>query len=170
MEKEKILTISEKIPYLRGMKKYNVNKLERKMMVEEPEVIYQRLRPRVSSSTTLAFEALEGVSATIFNDVVGLFGHHDYLAEVVELNPKTIHKYQAQHIKFSPAKSELMLKLVGLYGKGVDTFGKRESFLSWLSKPAFGIDNRTPFDLIKTSDGIDLISEELDRIQQGDTA
>jgi len=152
------------------MKKYRVDKLDRKMMVEEPEVIYQRLRPAVSNHTTLAFKALDGVPATIFDDVVGLFGHHDYLAEVVELNPKTIHKYQAQRIKFSPAKSELMLKLVALYRKGVDTFGQRESFLNWLSKPAFGIDNRTPLHLIKTSDGIDLISEELDRIQQGDTA
>ncbi|CAD5279161.1 conserved hypothetical protein [Imperialibacter sp. EC-SDR9] len=139
-------------------------------MVEEPEMIYKRLRPRVSSYTILAFEALEGVPATIFDDVVGLFGHHDYLAEVVELNPKTIRKYQVQQIKFSPAKSELMLKLVALYRKGVDTFGQRESFLNWLSKPAFGIDSRIPLHLIKTSDGIDLISEELDRIQHGDTA
>ncbi|WP_339814497.1 antitoxin Xre/MbcA/ParS toxin-binding domain-containing protein [uncultured Imperialibacter sp.] len=152
------------------MKNYNVDGLGRKMMAEEPEVIYQRLRPRVSNHTTLAFEALEGVPATIFDDVVGLFGHHDYMAEVVELNPKTIHKYQAQHIKFSPAKSELMLKLVALYRKGADTFGTRASFLNWLIKPAFGIDNRIPLHLIKTSDGIDLISEELDRIQHGDTA
>lgn len=152
------------------MKEYKADKLERKMMVEEPEVIYQRLRPRVSSHTTLAFEALAGVPATIFDDVVGLFGHHDYMAEVIELNPKTIHKYQVQRIKFSPAKSELMLKLVSLYRKGTDTFGARESFLSWLSKPAYGIDNRIPLHLIKTSDGIDLISEELDRIQYGDIA
>lgn len=139
-------------------------------MLEEPEVVYQRLRPRVASQVTLAFEALEGVPATLFNDVVSLFGHHDYLAEVIELNPKTIHKYQVQHIKFSPSKSELLLKLVALYRKGTDTFGGREAFLGWLSRPAFGIDNRVPLHLIKTSDGIDLIGEELDRIQYGDTA
>jgi len=152
------------------MKRYDADKLDRKMMVEEPEVIYQRLRPRVSNHSTLAFEAMEGVPATIFDDVVGLFGHHDYLAEVLELNPKTIRKYQIQHTNFSPAKSELMLKLVALYRKGTDTFGRRESFLNWLAKPAFGIDNRVPLHLIKTSDGIDLITEELDRIQHGDTA
>lgn len=139
-------------------------------MAEEPEMVYQRLRPRVASRTTLAFQALEGVPATIFNDVVNLFGHYDYLAEVVELNPKTIQKYQREQINFSPAKSELMLKLVALYKTGIDTFGSRESFLAWLAKPAFGIDNRVPLSLIKTSDGIDLITEELERIQHGDLA
>lgn len=119
---------------------------------------------------SIVFSAQKGVSATIFDDVAGLYGHYNYLAEVVELNPKTIHKYQAQNIKFSPAKSELMLKLVALFRKGVETFGEREAFLNWLSIPAFGIDNRLPLDLIKTSDGIDLISDELDRIQYGDTA
>jgi len=140
------------------------------MLFEEPEMIYQRYRPRVANQGTFAFEALEGVSAHIFTDVVKLFGHHDYLAEVLELTPKTIHKYQVQHIKFSPSKTELMLKLVALYKKGADVFGTREALLSWLSKPAFGIDNRVPLHLIKTSGGIDLIFEELDRIQHGDTA
>lgn len=141
------------------------------MKVAEPEVVYQRYqRPELSDVASIVFSAQKGVSATIFDDVAGLYGHYNYLAEVVELNPKTIHKYQAQNIRFSPAKSELMLKLVALFRKGVETFGERDAFLNWLSKPAFGIDNRLPLDLIKTSDGIDLISDELDRIQYGDTA
>ena len=141
------------------------------LVVEEPEVVYQRYQqPELTDPASIVFSAQKGVSATIFDDVAGLYGHYNYLAEVVELNPKTIHKYQVQNIKFSPSKSELMLKLVALHKKGLEIFGQRESFLNWLAKPAFGIDNRLPLDLIKTSDGIDLISDELDRIQYGDTA
>lgn len=140
------------------------------MKVEEPEAIYRRYQPQLTDVGSMVFAAQKGVSADIFDDVVALYGHHHYLAEIVDLNLKTIHKYQSQKIKFSPARSELMLKLVALYHKGVAVFGERQSFLNWLSRPAFGIDNRLPLDLIKTSDGISLIDEELDRIRYGDTA
>ena len=81
-----------------------------------------------------------------------------------------INKYKSNNIKFSPIRSEILLKLIALYQKGIATFGNRASFITWLSKPSYGIDNHLPLDLIKTSDGIDLITEELDRIQYGDTA
>lgn len=140
------------------------------MKVEEPEAIYGRYQPQLTDVGNMVFTAQKGVSAAIFDDVVALYGHHHYMAEIIDLNLKTINKYKAQNIKLSPARSELMLKLVGLYKKGVRIFGDAKSFLSWMSKPAFGIDNRLPFDLIKTSDGIGLIDDELDRIQFGDTA
>lgn len=138
--------------------------------VEEPEAIYQRYRPAISGAGSLVFAAHKGVTANIFDDVVKLYGNHHYLAEIVDLNLKTIHKYQSQNINLSPARSELLLKLIALYKKGVTVFGNQKSFLNWLSKPAYGIDNYKPFEVIKTSDGIGLVEEELDRIQYGDTA
>ncbi len=140
------------------------------MKVNEPKAIYSRYKSKITDPATIVFSAQKGVSATIFDDVVKLFGHKDYMAEVVELTHKTINKYHTNGTKFSPIRSELMLKLVALYKKGVAIFGNRESFINWMSKPAYGIGNYVPLDLIKTSDGIDLITDELDRIQYGDTA
>jgi len=140
------------------------------MKVEEPEVIYNRYSLDISDIGSIVFAAQKGISAKIFDDVVALYGNHHYLAEVVDFNLKTIHKYQAQHVRLSQARSELMLKLIALNKKGTAIFGNAPSFLSWLSKPAVGIDHRLPFDFIKTSGGIRLIDEELDRIQYGDTA
>jgi putative toxin-antitoxin system antitoxin component (TIGR02293 family) len=140
------------------------------MEAKETQAIYSRYKSKISDPATLVFSAQKGVSANIFDDVVKLFGHNEYMAEVVELTQKTINKYRTNNIKFSPIRSEIMLKLIALYQKGVSIFGNRESFINWLSKPAFGINGYVPFDLVKTSDGIDLITEELDRIQYGDTA
>ncbi len=141
-----------------------------KMKVEEPAVIYGRYESVLYDVSHMVFAAQKGIGASIFDDVVNLYGHLNYMAEVIDLNLKTIQKYKNQNIKFSPARSELMLKLVALYHKGEQVFGVRDAFLNWLAKPAYGIDNRIPFDLIKTSDGITLVDEELDRIQYGDTA
>ncbi len=140
------------------------------MEVNEAQAIYGRYKTKITDSATLVFSAQKGVSATTFDDVVKLFGHTDYLAEIMELTHKTINKYKSNNIKFSPIRSEILLKLIALYQKGITTFGNRASFIAWLSKPAYGIDNHLPLELIKTSDGIDLITEELDRIQYGDTA
>ncbi|MEQ8476023.1 antitoxin Xre/MbcA/ParS toxin-binding domain-containing protein [Fulvivirga sp.] len=140
------------------------------MEANEPQAIYSRYKSKLSDPATIVFSAQKGVSAKIFDDVVKLFGNTDYMAEVVELTQKTINKYRAQNIKFSPIRSEIMLKLIALYQKGVSIFGNREAFISWLSKPSYGIGGHVPLDLVKTSDGIDLITDELDRIQYGDTA
>ena len=83
---------------------------------------------------------------------------------------KTINRYKQEKKKLNPRNSELILKLLALYSKGIEVFGKLESFNNWLMKPAFGIGNKTPFSLMNTSTGIDLIFEELIRIEYGDLA
>lgn len=137
---------------------------------EEPEVIYGRYNPQLADPGTIVFTAQKGVAATIFDDVVALYGHSQYMAEVLDLNLKTIQKYKTQHIPLSPARSELMLKLVALFKKGAMIFGSKKAFIDWLECPAIGIDHRLPMDLLRTSGGIELVEEELDRIQYGDTA
>lgn len=140
------------------------------MKAEEPEVIYGRYEPNITDTTHMVMAAQNGVSASIFDDVVALYGHLPYISEIIDLNLKTIKKYKSQNMKFSPLRSELMLKLVALYKKGVKVFGVGDAFISWLSKPAFGLGGLLPLDLLRTSDGIGLVDEELDRIQYGDTA
>ncbi|MEQ8472903.1 MAG: DUF2384 domain-containing protein [Marinoscillum sp.] len=140
------------------------------MKAEEPEAIYGRYAPNLTDSTHLVLAAQRGVSASIFDDVVSLYGHVSYISEIIELNPKTIKKYKAENISFSPLRSELLLKLVALFQKGVAVFGTRDAFLTWLGKAAHGLGGLIPFDLLKTSDGIGLVDDELDRIQYGATA
>lgn len=139
-------------------------------VLEEPEVIYGRYSYNITDTTKMVLSAQRGVPASIFDDVVALYGQLPYISELIDLNLKTIKKYKAENINLSPLRGELMLKLVALYKKGSKIFGTRESFLSWIAKPAYGLGYLVPLDLMKTSDGIGLVEEELDRIQYGDTA
>ena len=138
--------------------------------LEEPAAIYGRYQPDLTDTTHLVMTAQRGVPASIFDDVVSLYGHLPFISEIIDLNLKTIKKYKAENIKFSPLRSELMLKLVALHKKGEKVFGEHEAFISWLTKPAFGLGNMQPLELLRTSDGVGLVDEELDRIQYGDTA
>lgn len=117
--------------------------------------------------TTLKI-ASEGVSPDLFFDILDFSNFtKDELAELMDLSFKTVQRYHKQHKKFNALNSEQLLKIVSLFQKGIQVFGSTESFNSWLRKPAYGLGNEQPFQLLHTSGGIDLIIEEIHRIEHG---
>ncbi len=81
---------------------------------------------------------------------------------------KTFQNYKVNKSLLDATTSEKLLKLFALYSKGIEVFGSVDAFSEWLSKPAYGLGNKVPQDLIGTMTGIDLINEELIRIEYGD--
>ncbi len=121
---------------------------------------------------SIALSSLERLSANIFTDLATLMRiRKDKLAEdIFDMSPKTISRYQQQDKKLNPRDSETALKLMSLYHKGKDIFGSVDSFNNWLHKPSFGLGGRDPYQLMGTLTGIDLVFEELIRIEFGDLA
>jgi uncharacterized protein (DUF2384 family) len=66
--------------------------------------------------------------------------------------------------------NEQILKLEELYKKGIELFEDSEGFNKWLKSESYGLGNVKPIDLINSITGIDLIYEELVRIEFGATA
>ena len=83
---------------------------------------------------------------------------------------KTFHKYKDQNITLDATVSEKLLKLFALYDKGINLFGSATEFNKWLAEPSFGLGNQVPQELIDTITGIELVGEELTRIEYGDLA
>ncbi len=92
----------------------------------------------------------------------------DFIADMLNLSTKTLDRYTKENRKLNPNDSELVIKLILLYKKGIEIFGEQSSFVNWLNKAAFGLGNLKPAEIINTSEGIDLIIEELSRIEFGD--
>lgn len=91
------------------------------------------------------------------------------MAEIVVLLPvteRTIQRRSAQEA-LSPVVSAQMLEIAQVAVRGVEAFGDKESFLAWLSRPSVALGNRTPFALLSTQIGIDLVLDELGRIEHG---
>ena len=76
-------------------------------------------------------------------------------------------RYQKEGKKLTPRNSEIALKLLNLFDKGIEIFGSMDSFIVWLNKKAYGLGNEVPLTLMNTNTGIDLIEEELIRIEFG---
>ena len=89
---------------------------------------------------------------------------------VYEMTPKTLASYRDAG-KHLPSRSlEISIKLKQLYAKADELFLNKKDFNSWLREESYGLGGRVPLNLLNTSSGIDLVFEELTRIEFGATA
>lgn len=134
------------------------------------EKIIKKYKKYLDSSIKTVMTAHAGIPASAFKDVSELFGQKERIAQLLSRSTKTFKRYQDQKKKLDASNSEMLLKLVALFDKGIEVFGEKTAFLRWLEKPAYGLGKNVPFDMMRTSDGIDLVIEELVRIEYGDLA
>lgn len=131
----------------------------------------KRYDPYLKDAINIVLTARQGLDAQAFFDLTELSGYSkEQLAVLFDLSLKTLNRYREERKKLSAASSELALKIMLLFRKGAEIFGAIEAFKRWLEKPAFGLGGQLPFDLLHTSGGIDLIMDELARIEHGDLA
>lgn len=113
----------------------------------------------------------EVMYATSFNDMITVANYDkDFAADLLDVSYKTVTRYQKEDKKFSPLQSEYILKTIVLFHKGEKVFGNTDSFNRWLDKPAYGLGNIIPRNVITTVTGINFVLDELNRIERGDLA
>lgn len=120
---------------------------------------------------SLVNEAMEGVYASAFDDVVTLSGYKkENIADIMDTSYKTYSRYKKERKRLDANQSERLLKLKALFSFGAEVFGSNQSFQAWLQKPSFGLGQVVPLQIIKTSTGIDLVMNELTNIAYGNLA
>ncbi|GAB3552006.1 type II RES/Xre toxin-antitoxin system antitoxin [Spirosoma knui] len=125
----------------------------------------------IQDRTAIVLSALKGIPATSFFDIADLTGYkREQLAEVFDTSLKTFQRYEREQKKLNPQDSEKVLKIMALFRTGEFVFGSADAFRRWMDKPAYGLGNQIPFDLLHTSGGIDLVMDEVTRIEYGDLA
>jgi putative toxin-antitoxin system antitoxin component (TIGR02293 family) len=116
--------------------------------------------------------SLSGVGSLRFFNLADYTGlNREWLATAfLGLSLKTLQRYAQEDKSLTPREGEAILKLEALYKKGIEIFGNRDEFNSWLKEPEYGLGWQVPLELLSTSTGIDMIMEELLRIEFGATA
>ena len=127
--------------------------------------------PQNEDRLSMVQEASAGVYASRFFDLASLFQFKkEELANLFHVSLKSLMRYHASKQKLNAAQSEHVLKMISLHNHGMEVFGDDNALHRWLQKPAYGLGNKIPFQLMNTSSGIDLIINELKRIEWGDLA
>ena len=88
------------------------------------------------------------------------------LADCMHLSERTLRNYTpSTHL--GPDSSERAIEIALLYERGKEVFGSLESFKKYMDVPVLALGNERPKAYLDTSVGINLLMEELGRIQQG---
>jgi putative toxin-antitoxin system antitoxin component (TIGR02293 family) len=126
---------------------------------------------KYTDAISLLNTSKKGLDAKSALDFLSLSGFtQDEFQETFKTTVKTIQNHVNKDLKLDAALSEKLLKSFALFDTGIEIFGSGQAFHQWLNTPAYGLGNRLPFDMMDTIIGIQLIEEELIRIQFGDLA
>ena len=137
-------------------------------LVEETIAVYQKMSV---NPITLLQNSKEGLAANAALDFLNISGFtYDEFQSAFKTTVKTIQNHAVQGLKLDASLSEKLLKSFALFNKGLEVFGSVEAFHQWLNTPAYGLGHQTPFHIMDTITGINLIEEELIRIAYGDLA
>lgn len=134
-------------------------------LVNEAAVKYQA---SPTEEYRLVEQAHNGLSISAFFDILTFSGlSKEELSGLLDVSFKTIQRYQKDDKRLSALHSEQLLKIIAMYQKAEEVFADLESFNRWVRKPALGLGNEKPLKFMQTPGGIDLIMDELRRIEFG---
>ncbi|MFV0531525.1 MAG: antitoxin Xre/MbcA/ParS toxin-binding domain-containing protein [Flavobacteriales bacterium] len=85
----------------------------------------------------------------------------------LHLSPRSIQRYKKDKKAFDPIHSEKILQITLLYKKGEEVFESKEDFNTWLALENIALGGRKPKNLLDNAFGIQLLNDELTRIEHG---
>jgi putative toxin-antitoxin system antitoxin component (TIGR02293 family) len=88
------------------------------------------------------------------------------VADLLPVTERTLQRY-ASHQHFNPAVSEQVLHIAEVIAKGNEVFHERSKLLLWLNAPHKVFSGKTPFAMLGSRFGAELVLEELGRIEFG---
>jgi len=88
-------------------------------------------------------------------------------ADFLHLSTKTLSRYEKDNKTFEAPQSERIMQIEMLHTKGIEVFGSDEYFMIWLQTESLILGKKKPQDLLDSSFGIALLTDELTRIAHG---
>ncbi|MFT3702413.1 MAG: DUF2384 domain-containing protein [Agriterribacter sp.] len=173
-------------------KKYSTSKSSTNNLLQEPAVMYYTTNNTTStlqnfierSITLLGMAGLSSFSkvntATDFISVIrngvpkkaldNLLDNTGItipeISRIIRTSDRTLRRYTATQ-KLNPEQSERVIELAKLYSRGEEVFGNMDAFKIWMNSTVMALGNKKPKEFLDTSIGIDLLMNELGKIEQG---
>jgi len=99
---------------------------------------------------------------TLFND--------EKISDWLDISVKTFRSYKKPHSVIKARIKEHAVMALSLIKHGIEVFGSKENFATWLEKENFFFDKKAPIDFMDTQSGIKFIDDRLTGIEYGDNA
>jgi len=92
----------------------------------------------------------------------------DSFARAIGMSHRTYQRHtsaSAGHL--NPEQSGRTWKLAEILARATSVFGSKEEAEQWLERPAMGLNQRKPIDLLATPTGVELVEDFLVRLEHG---
>lgn len=110
----------------------------------------------------------EGVDYKIFNDFSITYPLNSIVwSKILNMSERTIQRYKREKKRFDSIHTEKLLLIMLLFKKGSEVFGDTTNFLTWTNSENIALGGGKPIDLLDNSFGINLVKDELLRIEHG---
>ena len=140
---------------------------------KEQETVFKwlgirRKAPKPSNST---FAYMRIIKEGLKNKSIKSFIKHSNLTQkqvskLIHVSERTLQRNPPEK-QINISTSEKLVELARLFHKGTEVFNDKEKFNTWLNRPNKSLEDQKPIEVIETSLGIDLVFDELLKIEHG---
>jgi putative toxin-antitoxin system antitoxin component (TIGR02293 family) len=85
----------------------------------------------------------------------------------LHVSTRSMQRYQVEQRTFDTLQSEKIVEIAILYKKGTEVFGNPLNFNAWLEAESIALGKVKPKKLLDSSFGIQMVHDELSRIEHG---
>lgn len=109
-----------------------------------------------------------GITINLFEEIVKAnpYSMKEW-SKFLHLTERTIQRYKKEKRKFDSLQSERIIEIAKLQLKGKEVFGSSENFNEWMNSKIISLGKIRPVELLDSSFGIDILMDELGRIEHG---
>ncbi|WP_297768947.1 antitoxin Xre/MbcA/ParS toxin-binding domain-containing protein [uncultured Roseovarius sp.] len=132
------------------------------------KVIHARVRSAMDAHEVL----LKGLPADALLHLVSavtFLEQGDALKKAIGLSLRTLQRHKARNAPqlLSVEQSNRTWRFAEIFAHAIDVMGSEDAAEAWMNKPAIGLSNRKPVDLLATSAGVEAVEEYLTRLEYG---
>jgi len=110
----------------------------------------------------------KGITIGLFEEIVKSSSYTiKEWSKFLHLTERTIQRYKKEKKKFEPLQSERIIEISKLQLKGKEIFGSKINFEEWMNSKIIALGNIRPIELLDSSFGIEMLMDELGRIEHG---
>jgi putative toxin-antitoxin system antitoxin component (TIGR02293 family) len=133
----------------------------------QPVIVETNPFPTLLTPLQLIDRSRQGLVGTEAGRIAGLLGVSDKeMAPLLNQSVATFHR-QAKSGRLDAATSERLLLLGRLANYGASVFQDQGKFTRWLRRPLRLLRDRSPFELMDSPTGVQLVEDILGRIEYG---
>lgn len=108
----------------------------------------------------------EGIPGSTLNKLAEAFQiPKGEIYHLLHISPKT--GQRAVEKRLSKEKSDQLIQIIKVFWKADKIFKNHEKATRWLKSPCYALGDQIPMQLLDTSEGIDLVTKTLGRVEYG---